>query len=142
MKREFTYSFDREDANPLSADYLDNIFSLLQGFATEEEKCEARLHPGLKALRHVKGNRFTVEHLEAFSAFIFELGRRAEDRVRELEQERDQLTANDPHSRKAYDGMIDGIGSSLSLALRDMKSFLSEFCEQVEDAIPGRAFAV
>src|SRR4051812_10098364 len=108
MKREGTFSFDRADANPLSADYLEKIFCLLQGLATDEERSEVKPHPGIKALRHVKGNRFTAEHVEAFRAFIVELGQRADERVRELEEERDRIAKGDAFSRKAYDGMIDG----------------------------------
>jgi len=142
MKREVTYSFDRDDANPLSAEYLDQIYHLLIGLATEEEKNPASLHPGIKALRHIKGNHFTVEHVEAFRSFVAELADRAEARVGELEAERDRLAKDDPFSRKAYDGMIDSIRSNRNLALRDMRQFMEDFRDQVENDIPGSAFSL
>jgi len=141
MKREVTYSFDRDDANPLSAEYLDQIYHLLIGLATEEEKNPTSPHPGIKALRHIKGNHFTAEHVEAFRSFVAELAERAEVRIVELEAERDRLTGNDPFSRKAYDGLIDSIRSNRGLALRDMRLFIEYFHEQVESDIPGSAFA-
>jgi len=142
MKREVVYSFDRNDANPLSSDYLENVFHLLQSFATEEEKSQATPHPGIKGLRHIKGNHFTVEHVEAFRSYIVELGERADERVRELGDERDRIAGNDAFSRRAYDGMIDGIASGRDLALRDLRQFLEEFRENVESDIPSQALAM
>jgi len=142
MKREVTYSFDRDDANPLSADHLDNVFHLLIGLATDEEKSQHAPHPGVKALRHIKGNHFTREHVEAFRTFVVELAGRAEERMSELAEERDRIAKDDQFSRNAYDGLIDSIRSNRILALRDLKHFLEEFREQVEKDIPGSVFSM
>jgi hypothetical protein len=137
MKKQITYSFEREDANPLRSEFADQIFNLVRGLATEEETSEARPHPGIKALRHMRGNSFTAEHVLEFRDYIVELCSRSLARIKELEAERDRLAKDDPHSRKAYDGLIDGINSSYNLALRDMDSFMQEFREVTMDDLPA-----
>jgi len=80
--------------------------------------------------------------VDAFRSYIVELGERADERVRELGEERDRLAGNDAFSRRAYDGMIDGIASGRNLALRDLNQFIEEFRDHFEDDIPRTALSL
>lgn len=139
MKQVLTFSFDSSDPSPLSSASIEQVHNLLRGFVLPEEEDAERLHPGLKSLRRIRGNSFSADDVRNFLDFAEILVERSEARASTLRSERDAV-ASDPHSVKAYDGLIDMVELGRREAINLMRSFGEAFAEASagkEDAIAG-----
>jgi len=126
MKIQTTYSLESCDGGALSVQRLEQAYNALQGYLTSEDFDRDGPHPGVKGLRRIRGNVFSRSDVEAFSGLVEELAERAERRLAELRRERDEV-AVDGHSRVAYDGLIEMVGSARTAALADLASFVEAF---------------
>lgn len=135
MRSQVTYSFEREDGGALSLDRLEQAYNQLSGFLTADELDPKSVHPGVKALRMIRGNVFSREAVDAFGDLVAELSARAAERVSVLEAECAEV-ASDEKSVKAYEGLIEMIESGRKGAERDFGGFLVAFEEEARPPSP------
>jgi len=138
MKIQTTYSFEREDGRRLSATRAEDILGAVLGYVRTEENDEKDPHPGIKALRRIKGNVFTFEDLLAFRDYVGVLVERANERLQDLHHEKEDI-AKDEASRVAYDGLIARVAEARDAASREMEEFIELFCEEAGLEMPGRS---
>jgi len=139
MKKTITFSFDSEDGPHLNREHVSSALELLKSFIRPSEIVPDTMHPGVKAIRRIKGNMFSAEDVTVFSAYIRELADRAADRIRALELERDAISLTEATTRRAYDQMIEGISASRELSLRNIEEFENAF---QQESAPAMSFAM
>lgn len=129
MQSSIVFRFDEDDASPLDVRTAQRIEGLFDDEIPSDERAEDRRtqpHPGIKAIRAIKGNAFTADHVRQFVDYVEILCRRREGRITAVAAERD-ARPRDPMSLGAYDHLLEGMRLGVQEARRLSSALVAEF---------------